>query len=143
MRSFVTLAVLEPIPCQLPQTGRSDPMECRVHRDHGTIAQDLLEDRAVPLHILPLEVLEQSPTAAHHLEEAATAVMIQLVALEVLLEPLDPRGQKGNLHGRAPTITLVELVLLDDGILFDRHTGLRRSLRCKGSGFRLTARGAE
>ena len=62
-------------------------------------------------------------------------MVVLLVRVEVRPEVVDARGQNRDLDGGAATIVLVELVLLDDVFLDDRHRR-RASSRvrcCKGS----------
>jgi hypothetical protein len=54
----------------------------------------LLDQRPVVHEIGALEVREEAPAIAHHLEQAATTVMVLRVRLEVLGERVDPLGEE-------------------------------------------------
>ncbi len=53
---------------------------------------EALDRGAVALEVLPLEVVEQAAAPADHLQQAATAVMILAVGLEVLGQLVDAAG---------------------------------------------------
>lgn len=95
---------------------------------------EVCDELAIPLDIGPLQVLEKATTAPDHLEEAAAAVVVLRVSIEVGPEVVDARGEKRDLDRGAPTIVVVELVLLDDFVFGDRHigVGLRESQSLQG-----------
>ena len=92
------------------------------------------DELAIPLDVGPLQVLEKATASPHHLEKAATAVMVFPVCVEVGPKVVDARGEERDLDGGASTIVLVELVLLDDFVFDDRHIGggLRESQSLQG-----------
>ena len=96
---------------------------------------EVLDEITVPLSVRPLEVFQKAPAATHHLEEAASAVMIVLVLIEVAPKVVDPSRKEGDLHSGAPDVTVMELILLDNCTLVHTHDllRLRRSQRYKGS----------
>ncbi len=57
----------------------------------------LLDQRAVTVGILALQVVEQLAAAAHHAQQAAAAVVILRVGLEVTRQFDDTRGQQRDL----------------------------------------------
>ena len=82
---------------------------------------EVLDQFPVPVDVFSLQVLEEPPSAAHHLEEAAATVMVVLVGIEVTPEVIDPRGKNGDLDLGAPTSVLVGLILPDDLLFVDTH----------------------
>ena len=92
------------------------------------------DELAIPLDVGPLQVLQKATPAPDHLEQAAAAVVVLLVSIEVGPKVVDARGEERDLDGGASTIVLVELVLLDDFVLDDRHIGggLRESQSLQG-----------
>src|SRR5215831_17331334 len=77
----------------------------------------LLDEGAVALDVLGLEVLQQTAASAHQQEQATTAVMVVLVYLEVLGEIVDPPCQQSDLDLRRTGITLIGRVPGDDLLL--------------------------
>ena len=75
---------------------------------------ELLDEGAVALDVLSLQVVEEAPPLADELQEPAPRVVVLRVRPQMLGQIVDPSGEKGNLHfcrtcvGRSPT------VLLDD-----------------------------
>ena len=53
------------------------------------------------------EVPQQSAAAAHHRQQASPRREILVMSLEVLGQPLDPRGQDGDLHFARAHVGLV------------------------------------
>ncbi len=95
----------------------------------------LRNDLTVSLNVRTLHVFQKASTAADHFEEAAAAVVILFVRVEMRPEVVDTRREDCSLDGSAPDVAVVELMLLDDFFSTDRHLTLclRRSLRYKGS----------
>jgi len=95
----------------------------------------------VPLDIRPLQVLEKATPPADHLEQASAAVVILLVSIEVGPEIVDAGREDGDLDRSAPTIAIVELVLLDDVFFCYRHVRrcLRESRSLQGKRIRMSA----
>ena len=58
------------------------------------------------------------PALAHKLEQTTPRVLVLLVDLEMVDERIDAIGQDSDLDLRRPRITGVNVVFLDDGILF-------------------------
>src|SRR5699024_6170221 len=82
---------------------------------------------AVALDVGAGDVLEQPATTADQQEEAATRVVIVLVGLEVLGEPPDALGEKGDLRLGRARVGLVDPELGQDGLLLlggQRHVSL-------------------
>ena len=59
------------------------------------------------------QIIEQTPAMRDHLKQAATRRMIFPVDLKVLIQMLDPTGQKCDLHIRAAGILFMQLELLE------------------------------
>src|SRR6266702_1688736 len=97
-----------------------------------------LDQGPVTGDVRALEVAEQPPTAADHLQQATTRVMIVLVDLQVLGEPVDPVRQDRHLHLGRARVTLLGRVLRDDlGLLvLDQHPlplPFRSAVSCSGA----------
>jgi hypothetical protein len=75
----------------------------------------------IPFKVCPLQVFEESPTTSDHLEEAAAAMVVFLVLVEVGPKIVDPGRKKGNLDGSAAPILFVDLILLDDFLAINGH----------------------
>jgi hypothetical protein len=73
----------------------------------------------IPFQIGLLQVFQEAPAAADHLQKASAAVVILLVTVEVAPEVVDPGRKEGNLDWSAATILFVQLVLLDDFFAVD------------------------
>jgi hypothetical protein len=100
---------------------------------------ELLEQSAVALQVARLQIVEEAAALAHHLEQAAPAVVVLLVRLEVLGEGLDARCEKRDLDLGGAGVAIVLGVLGDDGLfgfLGDCHVVhlLHRSVREPSSG---------
>src|ERR1700680_3325642 len=87
---------------------------------------EALDRRAVTLDVLPLEVIEQAAPAPDQLEQAAAAVVVLDMGLEVVRQLGDEVGEQRHLHLRRPAVALVQPVLLDD--LLPHFCALRQSL---------------
>ena len=59
------------------------------------------------------QIIEQTPAMRDHLKQAATRRVIFPVDLKVLIQMLDPTGQKCDLHIRAAGILFMQLELLE------------------------------
>jgi hypothetical protein len=78
----------------------------------------------VPLDVRALHILEKATTAPDHLEKTKTTVVIFLVGVEVGPEVVDATREDRDLDRGASTISIVELVLLDNFFLNNRHIGV-------------------
>src|SRR5260221_8495624 len=74
----------------------------------------LLDNHPVPLDVGGLQIVEQPTPLTDHAEQAATAVMVALVHLEMLRQVLDAFGQERDLNLRGPRIRLVGPEVIDD-----------------------------
>lgn len=86
-----------------------------------------LDQLAVLGRIFPVDVLQMAAALAHQLEQAAAAVLVVLVGLEVLGELLDPGREDRDLYLRRTGITLVPRIRLDDfffDLFVDSHSVL-------------------
>ena len=77
---------------------------------------ELLDERAIALEVARLQVVEQATTLTDHLEQAAPAVVVLLVGLEVLGERRDALGEERDLHLGGASVAFVLGVLGDDGL---------------------------
>ena len=92
------------------------------------------DELAIPFDVVPLQILEKTTTTPDHLEKAAATVVVFLVSVEVAPKVVDAGREDRHLNRGASTITLVELILLDDVFFDDRHVGvgLRESQSLQG-----------
>src|SRR5699024_1731460 len=80
----------------------------------GLLAQTQFSDQsAVTVDVLLLQIGKQVAAAADHLEQAAAAVVVVLVALQVLGQVVDARGQQRDLDLRGTGVALVQGGLFD------------------------------
>src|SRR5438876_1029119 len=90
---------------------------------------ELLDDRPVPLGVLLAQVLDQTPPLADQHQQTASRMVVLGVLLEVLGQAVDPLGEKRDLHLGRPRVSIVDAILLDEGLLlFDgqRHGASNR-----------------
>ena len=71
----------------------------------------------IAIDVLSLQVVEQSPPAPHHAQQAAPGVVVLGVCLEVFGEVGDPPRQKRHLDLGGPGVPFMGLVLSDDLVL--------------------------
>ena len=84
------------------------------------LAQTQLSDQGtITVDVLLLQIGQQIAAAADHLEQAAAAVVVMLVALQMLGQVVDARGEQRNLDLRRTGVALNALSQSDDGLLFD------------------------
>jgi hypothetical protein len=76
-----------------------------------------LDDRAITLDILFLQVVQQTSSLTDDLEKTPTGMMIFLVGAEMLSKIGDALGQKSDLHLRRPGVSLMGLELFNDFLL--------------------------
>lgn len=82
---------------------------------------EFLDDCPIPLDILLLEVVEESPSLADDLQKTAPAVVVLFVNLEVLRQIDDPLGENRDLNLRRPRIAVVTLERCNDLLLLVRY----------------------
>ena len=78
----------------------------------------LLDDRTVALNVNLLQITQQVSSVTDHLGQAATAVVVVVVVLEVLGEVVDAVGQNSDLHFGRTCVALVDGILLNDCLFF-------------------------
>src|SRR5260370_4318659 len=78
---------------------------------------ELVDDGAVALGVLALEVLEKAPALADEHQETPSGVVILGVLLEVIGEAVDALGEERDLHLGRPRIAFVDAELLDQALL--------------------------
>jgi hypothetical protein len=76
------------------------------------------DNGAVTLDIDLHQILEQISSASDHLEQTATAVIVVVVSLKMLVESVDPAGEDRNLYFGRAGVTLAGGVLGDYRLLF-------------------------
>ena len=62
------------------------------------------DDRAVPLHVVVLDVVEQVAATTDQHQQATPAVVVLLVHLQMLIEVVDALREKGDLHLGGPGV---------------------------------------
>ena len=78
----------------------------------------LLNDSSVSVDVGLLEVVKKVSSVTYHLEEAATAVVVLVVALEVLGEVRNSVSKNCDLNLGRSGVTLVGSVLFNNCLLF-------------------------
>src|SRR5215212_5939333 len=68
---------------------------------------ELADERAIPLQVLLLEVVQEAPAAAHQHQEAAAGVMVVLVLAQVVGEVVDATGEHRDLDLGRSRVPLV------------------------------------
>src|SRR5262245_790944 len=84
----------------------------RVLADSEPVRQD-----SVSLRVLLPEVFQEAAAPTDEHEQAAAGVVVLLVGLEVIGQPVDPLGEKRDLHFRRASVAVVRLELLDETLL--------------------------
>ena len=79
---------------------------------------ELGDNGAVTLHVLLGQVVQHLTALTDHLQQAAAAVVVVDVDLQVLGELLDAGGQNGDLHLGGAGVSGMGAVGLNDGRLF-------------------------
>lgn len=79
---------------------------------------ELFNDCTITFDIVVLEVTEKAAAVAYHLVEAAAAVVVLLVRLEVLCKRVDSVGENSDLNFRGTCVAFVNLIGIDDFLLF-------------------------
>src|SRR5688500_10075896 len=74
---------------------------------------ELVDDRAVALHVDLLEVVQQTAAAPDELQKAAAGVVVLRVRLEVLGQIADAVREECNLHFWRPGIGVMDAILVD------------------------------
>src|SRR5215467_8311581 len=95
----------------------------------------LPDERAVALDVRTGQVLQQPAAPADQQQQAAPAVVVMLVDLEVLGQVVDPPGQQRDLDLRRAGVTLTRRVLGDELLLhgcFQRHVAFLSSCLIAG-----------
>ena len=80
---------------------------------------EFLDQGAVAVGILALEVGEQALATIHHLDQAAAGVVILGVSLEVVVQFIDTRGQQCDLDFRRAGIVCTAGVVRNNGGFVD------------------------
>src|SRR5829696_2782800 len=81
----------------------------------------ILNDLSVAVDVGALQVVQQAAALAHHLEQAAAAVMVLRVRAEVRRQVVDPLREDRDLHARRTRVGLVPTVLLECRCFFESH----------------------
>jgi hypothetical protein len=77
---------------------------------------------AISLQVRPLKVFQQPAATPNHFQEAAAAMMIFLVGIEMALEVGDASREDRDLDRSAALIILVKLIVLDYFLAIDGHS---------------------
>jgi len=73
-------------------------LEARPGPNPSAADSESLDQRAIPIRVTSLQVVEKSPPLAHDAQQAASGMVVLLVDLEMLLKPRDALGQDRDLH---------------------------------------------
>src|SRR5690606_21965798 len=111
---------------------------------------ELLDQRAVAVLVLLLDVVEKRTALRHELQETTTGMVVLRVGLEVLGQIVDPLGQNGDLHlGGAGIACLLGEFFHQRGLALSRNRhrlsfqlGLRVDLAREIEGSRSVSPGA-
>src|SRR5262245_40606724 len=77
-----------------------------------------LDHAAIPLQVVPADVVEEPTAAADEHQEAAPGVVVLRVRLEVLGQVVDALAEERDLHLGRSAVGLMLLILLDQLRLF-------------------------
>src|SRR6185436_2047851 len=92
-----------------PETKRAPPVLVRGARTGSrelVSETELLDQRAIGRQVAALQIGQQPPPGANHLEQASAAVMIFGMGPEVIGEGIDSLGQQGDLDPGRPGVVL-------------------------------------
>jgi hypothetical protein len=95
----------------------------------------LLDQHAVTVGIARLQIVEQLAPPRHHSQQTAPRVMVFDIALEMIIEAIDARGQQRDLNLGRPGVAGCALMLGDDLRLVlnrDFHAVVLQPLRKSG-----------
>lgn len=81
----------------------------------------LFDNSAVTLNVLLLKINKELTTVAYHFKKSTTAVMVLVVLFKMLIEVLDSRSKYSDLNLGGAGVLLVNLVSLDNLLLFFLH----------------------
>ena len=103
-----------------PRGGYCEADRFQVRAARGPLLAEAvrLQDRAVADDVLALDVGQKATAAADELEQAAAAVVILLVRLEVLGQLNDSFGQQSDLDFRRAGVVAVQAMVGDDFCFF-------------------------
>jgi len=79
------------------------------------------DELAIPLNFCPLHIIEEAATPTDHLQQAAAAVMIFLVRLEMFVQVVDAVRKDGHLDAGGTGVGLTHAILLDCRSLVESH----------------------
>ena len=88
------------------------------------------DDLAVAFEVCPLEVVQQPPTLANHLQQALPAVMVFRMSAKVLGEVVDVLRENCNLYLGRAGVCVVGAELLDRRGLLECHCSCDLRARC-------------
>ena len=89
--------------------------------DLAAIVTKLFDNSAVTLDVFLLEINKELTTVANHFKQSATAVVVFVVLFEMLVEVLDSGCKDSDLNFGRSGVLLVNLVSLNDLLLFVLH----------------------
>ena len=78
----------------------------------------LLDDSAVSFDINSLEIAKKVSSVTYHFKKTATAVMVVVVVLKMLVEAVDSVCENSDLHFRRTCVAFVSSVLSNYSLLF-------------------------
>jgi hypothetical protein len=80
----------------------------------------LLNQSAIPVNVLLLEIIQETPPLSHQFDQAPAGVVIFGVDLEVIGQVTDPLAQNGHLHFRGAGIRVMQAKPVDEVTLLFR-----------------------
>jgi hypothetical protein len=96
-------------------------LEARPGPNPSAADSESLDQRAIPIRVTALQVVEKSPPLAHDAQQAASRMVVLLVDLEMLLKSRDALGQDRDLHlGRTRVGSTSSIGADDFGLLLCR-----------------------
>jgi len=75
------------------------------------------DDRAIPVDVLLLQIIEKPTPLPYDFEQSTPGVMVLLVSAEMLGKISNPLREKGDLYFRGTGITFVGLEFINDFLL--------------------------
>src|SRR6185437_1036587 len=112
---------------------REKPATAALRAARGLLAQSQLVDQiAVAIGVLALQIIEQAAALAHHQQEAAARVVILGVGLEMFGQVGDPVSEQRHLNFRRTGVARMNAVGADEG-LFGSGCGRHATGRCSCS----------
>ena len=79
---------------------------------------ELLDNSSVSFDVNSLKVVKKISSVTYHLKKTATAVMVVVVVLEMLVKRIDSVCENSNLHFGRTCVAFVNSIFSNDSLLF-------------------------